>query len=84
MAVEGADDQPLLAILVGLGTLQHLEVLRDEPLQVESAEELAREVIGLLTDEVRRRSLGERAKSLVDRNRGALRNTIDGLAGLVA
>ena len=38
----------------------------------------------LLTDEVRRRSLGERAKSLVDRNRGALRNTIDGLAGLVA
>jgi 3-deoxy-D-manno-octulosonic-acid transferase len=52
--------------------------------QVASAEELAREVISLLTDEVRRRSLGERAKSLVDRNRGALRNTIDGLAGLVA
>ncbi|MFI5006879.1 MAG: 3-deoxy-D-manno-octulosonic acid transferase [Solirubrobacterales bacterium] len=52
--------------------------------QVASAEELAREVTSLLTDEVRRRSLGERAKSLVDRNRGALRNTIDGLAGLVA
>src|SRR6266568_471861 len=49
-------------------------------LQVESAEDLAREVISLLTDEARRRSLGERAKSLVDRNRGALRNTIDGLA----
>ena len=53
-------------------------------LQVRSAEDLAREVISLLTDEPRRRSLGERAKSLVDRNRGALRSTIDGLAGLVA
>jgi 3-deoxy-D-manno-octulosonic-acid transferase len=52
--------------------------------QVASADELAREVTSLLTDEVRRRTLGERAKSLVDRNRGALRNTIDGLAGLVA
>jgi len=53
-------------------------------LQVRSAEDLAREVISLLTDEPRRRSLGERAKSLVDRNRGALRSTIEGLAGLVA
>lgn len=52
--------------------------------QVGSAEELAREVVDLLTDAARRRSLGERARSLVDRNRGALRNTIDGLAGLVA
>jgi len=52
--------------------------------QVDSAEELAREVTSLLTDEVRRRSLGERAKNLVDRNRGALRSTVDGLAGLVA
>jgi 3-deoxy-D-manno-octulosonic-acid transferase len=52
--------------------------------QVTSAEELAREVTSLLTDEARRRNLGERAKSLVDRNRGAVRNTIDGLAGLVA
>jgi len=52
--------------------------------QVDSVEELAREVTSLLTDEVRRRSLGERARSLVDRNRGALRATLDGLAGLVA
>ena len=52
--------------------------------QVASAEELALEVTSLLTDEARRRSLGEKAKSLVDRNRGAVRNTIDGLAGLVA
>ena len=52
--------------------------------QVASAEELALEVTSLLTDEARRRSLGQRAKSLVDRNRGAVRNTIDGLAGLVA
>jgi 3-deoxy-D-manno-octulosonic-acid transferase len=52
--------------------------------QVDGALELAREVTSLLTDDVRRRSLGERAKSLVDRNRGALSATIDGLAGLVA
>jgi 3-deoxy-D-manno-octulosonic-acid transferase len=52
--------------------------------QVDSADELAREVTSLLTDDVRRRSLGEQARSLVDRNRGALRKTIDGLAGLVA
>lgn len=52
--------------------------------QVDSAAELASEVTSLLTDDVRRRSLGERAKNLVDRNRGALRNTLDGLAGLVA
>jgi 3-deoxy-D-manno-octulosonic-acid transferase len=52
--------------------------------QVASVEELAREVTSLLTDEARRRSLGEKAKGLVDRNRGAVRNTIDGLAGLVA
>jgi 3-deoxy-D-manno-octulosonic-acid transferase len=52
--------------------------------QVASAEELALEVTSLLTDEARRRNLGEKAKSLVDRNRGAVRNTIDGLAGLVA
>jgi 3-deoxy-D-manno-octulosonic-acid transferase len=51
---------------------------------VDGAFELAREVTSLLTDDVRRLSLGERAKSLVDRNRGALRATIDGLAGLVA
>jgi 3-deoxy-D-manno-octulosonic-acid transferase len=52
--------------------------------QVETAEDLAREVTSLLTDDLRRRSLGERAKELVDRNRGALRNTLDGLARLVA
>ncbi len=52
--------------------------------QVGSAEELAREVVALLTDEVRRKSLGERARGLIDRNRGALGRTLDALSGLVA
>jgi 3-deoxy-D-manno-octulosonic-acid transferase len=53
-------------------------------IQVESADELAREVLSLLTDEVRRRSVGERARSLIDRNRGAVRQSVDALAPLVA
>ena len=52
--------------------------------EVSSAEELAREVLSLLTDDERRRRLGERARSLIDRNRGALRGTVDALSGLVA
>jgi len=52
--------------------------------QVSSAEELAREVLSLLTDDERRRRLGERARNLIDRNRGALRGTVDALSGLVA
>jgi 3-deoxy-D-manno-octulosonic-acid transferase len=52
--------------------------------QVRSAEELAREVESLLTDEVRRKSLGERARGLIERNRGALGRTLDALGSLVA
>jgi 3-deoxy-D-manno-octulosonic-acid transferase len=52
--------------------------------QVGSEDELAREVISLFTDEVRRRDVGERARRLVARNRGALRKTVDCLAGLLA
>jgi 3-deoxy-D-manno-octulosonic-acid transferase len=52
--------------------------------EVSSAEELAREVLSLLTDDERRRRLGERARNLIDRNRGALRGTVDALSGLVA
>jgi 3-deoxy-D-manno-octulosonic-acid transferase len=50
--------------------------------QVGSAEELAPEVLRLLTDEHRRASLGEKARGLIDRNRGALARTVDALAGL--
>jgi 3-deoxy-D-manno-octulosonic-acid transferase len=53
-------------------------------IQVESADELGREVLSLLTDEARRRSVGERARTLIDRNRGAVRQTVDALAPLVA
>jgi 3-deoxy-D-manno-octulosonic-acid transferase len=53
-------------------------------IQVDTPDELAREVLSLLTDEARRRSVGERARSLIDRNRGAVRQTVDALAPLVA
>jgi 3-deoxy-D-manno-octulosonic-acid transferase len=52
--------------------------------EVGSAEELAQEVLSLLTDHARRRGLGERARQLIERNRGALRNTLDALSGLLA
>jgi len=52
--------------------------------EVRGADELGREVAELMTDEARRRRLGERARALVDRNRGALGRTVDSLAGLVA
>jgi 3-deoxy-D-manno-octulosonic-acid transferase len=52
--------------------------------EVKTSEDVAREVTSLLTDEVRRRSVGERGRALVERNRGALAATVDALAGLVA
>jgi 3-deoxy-D-manno-octulosonic-acid transferase len=52
--------------------------------QVASPDELAREVSALLLDEGRRRGLGERARELVGRNRGAVRRTTDALSSLLA
>jgi 3-deoxy-D-manno-octulosonic-acid transferase len=52
--------------------------------QVASADDLGREVAALLLDEPRRRELGERARGLVGRNRGAVSRTADALAPLVA
>ena len=52
--------------------------------QVPSADALAAEVSVLLTDAARRAALGEKARLLVHRNRGALRTTVDALAALVA
>jgi 3-deoxy-D-manno-octulosonic-acid transferase len=52
--------------------------------QVASAEELAREVAALMLDEPRRRELGERARGLVGRNRGAVSRTTDALVPLIA
>jgi 3-deoxy-D-manno-octulosonic-acid transferase len=56
----------------------------DALVQVRSAEDLAPAVIGLIADEPRRRAIGARARDLVHRNRGAVRLTVDALAGLVA
>jgi 3-deoxy-D-manno-octulosonic-acid transferase len=52
--------------------------------QVQDEEELADALAELLADEARRRELGEHARALVDRNRGALQRTVDALAELVA
>ena len=52
--------------------------------QVASPDELAREVSALFLDEGRRRFLGERARDLVGRNRGAVSRTTEALASLLA
>jgi 3-deoxy-D-manno-octulosonic-acid transferase len=52
--------------------------------QVASADELGREVGALMLDEPRRLGLGERARGLVGRNRGAVNRTADALAPLLA
>ncbi|HET7293349.1 MAG TPA: 3-deoxy-D-manno-octulosonic acid transferase [Vicinamibacteria bacterium] len=52
--------------------------------QVGDEGELMDALSGLLTDGARRRELGEHARALVDRNRGALQRTVDALAALVA
>lgn len=52
--------------------------------EVRTSEDLAREVSSLLTDEVRRRSVGERGRALVEKNRGALATTVEALTGLLA
>lgn len=56
----------------------------DAIVEVAAPEALGPAVAGLLADDARRRALGERARALVERNRGALRRTVDALAGLVA
>jgi 3-deoxy-D-manno-octulosonic-acid transferase len=52
--------------------------------QVAGPDELAREVSSLLVDDERRRGLGQRARDLVGRNRGAVGRTADALASLLA
>jgi 3-deoxy-D-manno-octulosonic-acid transferase len=77
------------AVIVGPHMENFREIadqFRDEDaiVEVRSAEELAAAVGGLIADEERRRAIGARARGLVDRNRGAVRLTVDALAGLVA
>jgi len=56
----------------------------DALVQVETPDDLGREVAALMLDEPRRRALGQRARDLVERNRGALGKTVDALADLIA
>ena len=77
------------AVLVGphMENFQEIaDAFRSESamVQVASAEELGREVGALMLDEPRRLGLGERARSLVGRNRGAVNRTADALAPLLA
>jgi 3-deoxy-D-manno-octulosonic-acid transferase len=62
------------------------DAFRSESAMVEvaSADELGREVSALLLDEARRLGLGERARGLVGRNRGAVERTAAALAPLLA
>ena len=55
----------------------------DALVQVDTPEDLGREVAALMLDETRRRALGERARGLVERNRGAVDKTTDALAELI-
>ncbi len=52
--------------------------------QVDSAEALTRETLALFQDVDRRSAVGQRARALVARNRGALERTVEALAELVA
>jgi 3-deoxy-D-manno-octulosonic-acid transferase len=52
--------------------------------QLRSAEGLGREVALLMADAARRRELGDRARALVERNRGTVERTVDALAALLA
>jgi 3-deoxy-D-manno-octulosonic-acid transferase len=52
--------------------------------QVATPEELGSEVASLMLDGDRRRTLGERARQLVERNRGAVPRTVESLGSLLA
>lgn len=52
--------------------------------QVQDEDELTGALAELLADEARRRELGGHARALVEKNRGALRRTVDALAELLA
>ena len=77
------------AVIVG-PHMENFQEVADEFLaegalvRVRSAGELADQVTALLADPARRDAIGERARGLILRNRGALRGTVDALAGLVA
>jgi 3-deoxy-D-manno-octulosonic-acid transferase len=77
------------AVIVG-PHMENFQEMADEFLaegalvQVASADELGEQVAALLADPARRDAIGERARGLIHRNRGALRGTVDALAGLVA
>jgi 3-deoxy-D-manno-octulosonic-acid transferase len=56
----------------------------DALVQVKDSGELAAAVAALLLDAPRRQKLGERARALLESNRGAVRRTVDALSALVA
>jgi 3-deoxy-D-manno-octulosonic-acid transferase len=59
--------------------LVQLRAVSDE----EAADELARVMTGLLTDDARRRELGARARAVLEQNRGATERTVELIAPLL-
>jgi 3-deoxy-D-manno-octulosonic-acid transferase len=63
--------------------IAELFLTRGAAVQVHSGHELEETLITLMTDSVRRASLGAAARALVDANRGATERTLEVLTGLV-
>jgi 3-deoxy-D-manno-octulosonic-acid transferase len=77
------------AVVVGPHMENFQEIARtfleeDALVQVDGPRDLGPALVALLTDAARRDVVGERARRLVERNRGALDRTVDALAELVA
>ncbi|HWX24028.1 MAG TPA: glycosyltransferase, partial [Vicinamibacteria bacterium] len=70
--------------------MENFQEIRDEfrrekaLIEVSSGEDLAREVIALLSDPESRRAIGERARAVVGENQGALARTLEALRVLLA
>jgi len=63
--------------------IAELFVERDAACQVKSAPALEEVLVALLTDPVRRASLGASAQAMIDANRGARHRSLEVLAGLM-
>jgi 3-deoxy-D-manno-octulosonic-acid transferase len=77
------------AVVVGPHMENFQEIARDflaedALLQIQSAAELPGAIVGLLRDGARREAIGQRARSIIERNRGAVDETVAALAGLLS
>ena len=56
---------------------------QDALVQIPSSAELPDAIVGLLRNDARREAIGQRARSIIERNQGAVDETIAALAGLL-